>query len=76
LIGKIFVGNTDVNFKIVNKGLAWHYKKYQREQSADDRKKYSDAEIDAKLAVIGLWSEPDVHTALEVAKRHSTCKNF
>ena len=59
LIGRIFVGNTDVNFKMVNRGLAWHYKKYQHEQSKTDRKEYSEAETDAKLAVIGLWSEPD-----------------
>lgn len=59
LVAKVLVNNTDINYKIINKGLAWHYKKYQKEQSVSDRKKYSSAETDAKLAVIGLWSEPD-----------------
>jgi len=59
IVGKVLLNNQDINFKIVNAGLAWHYKKYQKEQSRSDRKRYSDAEKVAKLSVIGLWQEPD-----------------
>lgn len=39
--------------------LAWHYKKYQREQTATDRKLYSDAEIAARKEKRGLWQDLD-----------------
>ena len=37
--------------------MAWHYKKYKREQSASDRIEYSDAERDARRKKIGLWHD-------------------
>lgn len=58
-VGKVLLNDVDINFKIIDKGLAWHYKKYQKEQSKADQRKYAEAEIDAQLAVIGLWSRPD-----------------
>lgn len=39
-------------------GMAWHYKKYQGEQSAADHIKYSDAEREAGRQKIGLWHDP------------------
>ena len=39
--------------------MAWHYKKYQREQSPQDRVKYSDAELEARRHKDGLWSDPN-----------------
>jgi endonuclease YncB( thermonuclease family) len=39
--------------------MAWHYKKYQNEQSPEDRTKYSDAEKKARDAKIGLWIGPE-----------------
>ena len=38
--------------------MAWHYKKYQREQSSADRVIYSDAEREARRQKIGLWQDP------------------
>ncbi|MEE9350814.1 MAG: thermonuclease family protein, partial [Thiotrichaceae bacterium] len=58
-IAKILIDGVDINYKMVNKGLAWHYKVDEKEQSIEDRKKFSAAQTDARLAVIGLWSEPD-----------------
>lgn len=43
---------------MVKVGYAWHYKKYQREQTPEDRVLYSKAELQARSDVIGLWSEP------------------
>jgi endonuclease YncB( thermonuclease family) len=41
--------------------MAWHYKAYQREQSAYDRQSYSQAEEGAKSGRVGLWKdEPPV----------------
>ncbi len=35
--------------------VAWHYKEYQREQTADDRKLYASTEEEARKAGRGLW---------------------
>ena len=48
-----------VNLEQVEAGMAWHYKKYQREQSASDRIEYSDAELEARRQKVGLWHDPN-----------------
>jgi len=59
-VGKVLVDGVDANLEQIKRGMAWHYKAYEREQPATDRKAYSDAEIEAKEARRGLWvdSEP------------------
>jgi len=49
----------DANLDQVEAGMAWHYKKYQREQSPSDRVKYSDAELEARRHKVGLWRDPN-----------------
>lgn len=56
-VGKVLVNGTDANLEQVKNGLAWHYKKYQLEQSPEDRQAYSDAEQKARGRGIGLWVE-------------------
>ena len=46
-----------MNLEQVEAGLAWHYKKYQGEQSPSDRVKYSDAELEARRHKLGLWHD-------------------
>jgi endonuclease YncB( thermonuclease family) len=58
-VGKIVVDGVDANLAQVQRGFAWHYKAYMREQSLDDRALYSDAEEDAKAEKLGLWSDKD-----------------
>jgi endonuclease YncB( thermonuclease family) len=57
VIGKIVVSNIDVNLRMVAAGYAWHYRKYMREQSGDDRRAYGEAEDDARRRRIGLWQD-------------------
>jgi endonuclease YncB( thermonuclease family) len=57
-VGKVLVGEQDANLEQIKRGLAWHYKQYQREQSAADRQTYADAEKVAKAAQIELWKDP------------------
>ncbi len=54
IVGKVLLSGEDVNLGQIEAGLAWHYKKYERVQSAEDRKRYSRAEIEARR---GLWRE-------------------
>lgn len=56
-IGKVVVNGQDANLSQVQAGLAWHYKQYEKEQSASDRSSYAQAEIDAKALKVGLWRD-------------------
>ena len=59
-IGKVLVNGQDVNLVQVERGMAWFYRQYQREQSPNDRRLYEAAEDAAKAGKRGLWrdSEP------------------
>jgi endonuclease YncB( thermonuclease family) len=58
-VGKMLVNGRDVNLIQVERGMAWHYKAYEREQSPSDRKLYDAAEDDAKAARRGLWRDAE-----------------
>ena len=49
-LGKVLLGSLDYNLVQVKRGLAWHYKQYQREQSPTDQQSYAAAEIEARAA--------------------------
>lgn len=65
IVGKVFTESpcthtpcpfaADANVAQISAGLAWHYKQYQREQSAEDRNLYAAAEAEARLNKAGLW---------------------
>lgn len=57
LVCVVWMEGRDVNLAQVEAGLAWHYKKYEGEQSAHDRTAYAQAEESARAAKRGLWSE-------------------
>jgi endonuclease YncB( thermonuclease family) len=57
IIGKIIHDGRDINLEQLRKGLAWHYKHYQREQPIDEREAYEIAEREAQRARIGLWKQ-------------------
>ena len=49
------VKKIDVGLEQIKRGLAWHYKKYESEQSVKDRKTYGEAEVEAREKLLGLW---------------------
>ncbi len=51
-IGRVTVGQLDVNHEMVAKGMAWHYVKY------DQSKELREAERSARAAKLGLWADP------------------
>lgn len=59
LVGKVKVNNLDANLEQIKRGLAWHYTKYQKEQSLEDRITYLHAQEEAMTARLGLWVEPN-----------------
>ena len=54
----MLVGEEDACLEQLSAGYAWHYKKYQNEQTETDRQLYSKAEIEARNAKRGLWQDP------------------
>lgn len=57
VIGKFMLDGTDVNLMQIKEGLAWHYKKYEKEQSPSDRETYASAEQIARTQRRGLWAD-------------------
>ena len=58
IVGNVLAGKEDVCLKQVSDGFAWHYKKYQKEQTVTDRILYTEAEVKARDAKRGLWQDP------------------
>jgi endonuclease YncB( thermonuclease family) len=58
-LGKLLLAGLDCNLMQIKRGLAWHYKRYQREQSPTDQQSYAAAEIEARQAQAGLWRDAD-----------------
>ena len=57
IVGKVTIGDLDICLQQLSLGLAWHYKKYQNEQSVSDRAVYIDTELKSKSLKLGLWGD-------------------
>ena len=56
-VGKVILDKQDICLAMIELGMAWHYKDYEKEQSKTDRDLYSQAELKAREAKIGLWQD-------------------
>lgn len=69
VLGKVTLGEQDICLEQVKRGMSWHYKQYQRDQTPEDRMKYTLAEKEARANRIGLWFD---ESPVEPSKfRHS-----
>jgi len=59
----------DIGLAQVRAGMAWWYRRYAKEQTAEDRERYEAAENEARKAGVGLWSEPDAVPPWEWRRR-------
>ena len=59
IIGTVLVDERDMSLEQIRRGCGWHYKKYQNEQSTNDRLSYSAAEESARKDKVGLWADSD-----------------
>lgn len=59
IVGKIVLDKQDICLEQIRSGLAWHYKKYENEQSPEDRVTYAAAEEKARSQKTGLWQDPN-----------------
>jgi endonuclease YncB( thermonuclease family) len=58
VLGKVLLNGEDINLKQIKAGLAWHYKRYDKDQQLADKRLYAEAQKAASLKGIGLWSAP------------------
>lgn len=54
ILGTIFLGEDNINLKMVQSGMAWHYVYYAKNDKA-----LADAQAAAKQKKIGLWTDPN-----------------
>ena len=55
IVSKTLFNSSDANLSMIKAGYAWWYKKYKREQSADDQLSYRIAENNARKLNLGLF---------------------
>ncbi|MBK6742500.1 MAG: thermonuclease family protein [Hydrogenophilales bacterium] len=58
IVGKVLVDGRDACLDQARAGLAWHFKRYENEQSPEDRVSYAAAEVASRAARVGLWADP------------------
>lgn len=57
VLGKVTFNERDICLEQVKRGMAWHYKQYQQDQTQEDRMKYELAEKEAQAGKLGLWTD-------------------
>lgn len=57
-VGRVTVDGKDAGLEMLRRGYAWHFKRYEHEQSEEDRSAYAQAEIAARTQRLGLWRDP------------------
>ena len=57
IVGVVTLAGVDINLEQVKRGMAWHYKQYQNEQSPEDREAYAQSESQARDQRMGLWRD-------------------
>ncbi len=53
IVGRVYIGDLDVNAELVKQGLAWVYLKYAKDNSLFE------LEAKARKAYVGLWNMPE-----------------
>lgn len=59
-VGRIWLGETDVNYSQLSEGYAWFYRQYAKKgESSADYARYEQAEAAAKEGRLGLWQDEE-----------------
>lgn len=59
IIGKLIIDGDDICLKMIETGLAWHFKRYEKTQSENERVTYAEAEQKSRSEKTGLWADPN-----------------
>lgn len=52
----VFVDGKDIGLEQIREGMAWWYHQYAKDQTAQERADYQQAEFMAKIQRLGLWN--------------------
>jgi len=74
-VGKVMLDKQDICLAMIELGMAWHYKDYEKEQSKTDRDLYSQTEHKARQAKIGLWQDSKAIEPSAFRQKQSNRKN-
>ncbi len=60
IVGKVLTpAGIDAGLEQIRAGMAWWFRKFAHQQSAEDQRAYEQAEDEAKAAGRGLWADGD-----------------
>lgn len=59
VVAAVTAGEQDVGLAQLRAGMAWHFLRYARDQSIEQRQAYARAEAEAREARAGLWRDRD-----------------
>jgi endonuclease YncB( thermonuclease family) len=59
LIGKVTLYKKDICLEMIAQGMAWHFVKYEQNQSDEDRQLYQQTEKRVREQRKGLWADPN-----------------
>jgi len=75
IVGKVIVAGVDCNLRQIKLGMAWHYKKYEKEQEVEDRSIYAQEEYLAQMAGRGLWADTATLAPWDYRKQRKEAAN-
>lgn len=55
IVGRVLANDRDICLEQIRAGMAWHFKRYQNEQSDHERELYDSTEAEARSDRRGLW---------------------
>ena len=59
ILGTVYVGDDNINWRLIREGHAWHAKPFQHEQPVGERWRYAWAQWQARWDRAGLWQADD-----------------
>lgn len=59
VVGRVFVAGRDVGLEQLDRGLAWHFVRYDADLPPADRERYANAQRQAQARRAGLWKQND-----------------
>jgi endonuclease YncB( thermonuclease family) len=72
----VLASGADAGLQQVEAGLAWHYKRYEQEQSDWDQASYARAEVRARAEKLGLWRDPKPVPPWDFRRPHKRKASF
>lgn len=59
VVGRVFVAGRDVGLEQLDRGLAWHFARYDADLPPAERERYAQAQARAQAQRAGLWRQND-----------------